>query len=118
MGNSLHLVLILLAVAVGVVVLCRVVRLPAVLGYLIVGILIGPHVLGWIPDVPETRHLAEFGIVFLMFSIGLEFSLPRLRSVQRTVFGLGTAQVAATMLLVMLASLFFGLDWRAPPASC
>ncbi|MDO8413009.1 MAG: monovalent cation:proton antiporter-2 (CPA2) family protein [Gallionellaceae bacterium] len=113
MGNSLHLVLILLAVAVGVVVLCRVVRLPAVLGYLIVGILIGPHTLGWIPDVPETRHLAEFGIVFLMFSIGLEFSLPRLRSMQRAVFGLGTAQVAATMLLVMLASLFFGLDWRA-----
>ena len=113
MTNALQLVLILLAVAVGVVVLCRVLRLPAVLGYLIVGILIGPHALGWIPDAPETRHLAEFGIVFLMFSIGLEFSLARLRSMQRVVFGLGTAQVVATMLLVMLASLFFGLDWRA-----
>jgi CPA2 family monovalent cation:H+ antiporter-2 len=69
--------------------------------------------LGWIPDAPETRHLAEFGVVFLMFSIGLEFSLARLRSMQRLVFGLGTAQVAATMLLVMLSSLFFELDWRA-----
>jgi len=113
MTNSLQLVLILLAVAVGVVVLCRILKLPAMLGYLLVGILIGPHALGWIPDAPETRHLADFGVVFLMFSIGLEFSLARLRSMQRLVFGLGTAQVVATILLVMLSSLFFGLDWRA-----
>ena len=113
MTNSLQLLLILLAVAVGVVVLCRILRLPAMLGYLLVGILIGPHALGWIPDAPETRHLAQFGVVFLMFSIGLEFSLARLRSMQRLVFGLGTAQVVATILLVMLTSLFFGLDWRA-----
>ncbi len=113
MANALQLVLILLAVAVGVVVLCRTLHLPAMLGYLIVGILIGPHVLGWIPDAPETRHLAEFGVVFLMFSIGLEFSLARLRSMRAVVFGLGTAQVAATMLLVMLASLFFGMSWQA-----
>jgi CPA2 family monovalent cation:H+ antiporter-2 len=113
MTNSLQLLLILLAVAVGVVVLCRILRLPAMLGYLLVGILIGPHALGWIPDAPETRHLAEFGVVFLMFSIGLEFSLARLRIMQRLVFGLGTAQVVATILLVMLTSLFFGLDWRA-----
>jgi monovalent cation:H+ antiporter-2, CPA2 family len=113
MTNSLQLLLILLAVAVVVVVLCRILQLPVMLGYLLVGILIGPHALGWIHDAPETRHLAEFGVVFLMFSIGLEFSLARLRSMQRLVFGLGTAQVAATMLLVMLTSLFFGLDWRA-----
>ncbi len=113
MIDSLQLLLILLAVAVGVVVLCRILRLPAMLGYLIVGILIGPHALGWIPDTPETRHLAEFGVVFLMFSIGLEFSLARLRIMQRVVFGLGTAQVLATIFLVMLASLFFGLGWRA-----
>ncbi|MDD3883760.1 MAG: monovalent cation:proton antiporter-2 (CPA2) family protein [Gallionella sp.] len=112
-GSSLHLILILLAVAVGVVVLFRVLKLPAMLGYLLVGILIGPHALGWIPDAPETRHLAEFGVVFLMFSIGLEFSLARLRAMQRLVFGLGTTQVVATMLLVMLSSLFFEIDWRA-----
>ena len=116
MANALQLVLILLAVAVGVVVLCRVLRLPAMLGYLIVGILIGPHALAWIPDAPETRHLAEFGVVFLMFSIGLEFSLARLRTMQGVVFGLGAAQVAATMLLVTLTSLLFGLDWRASVA--
>jgi CPA2 family monovalent cation:H+ antiporter-2 len=112
-ANSLQLVLILLAAAVGVVVLCRLLRLPVILGYLIVGILIGPHALGWIPDAPEARQLAEFGVVFLMFSIGLEFSLTRLRSMQGVVFGLGTAQVGATILLVMLLALFFGLDWRA-----
>ncbi len=113
MTNSLQLLLILLAVAVGVVVLCRILNLPAMLGYLIVGITIGPHALGWIPDAPETRHLAEFGVVFLMFSIGLEFSLTRLRAMQRQVFGLGAAQVVATILLVMLASFLFGLNWRA-----
>ncbi len=112
MTNSLQLVLILLAVAVGVVVVCRILRLPAMLGYLIVGILIGPNALDWIPDAPETRHLAEFGVVFLMFSIGLEFSLARLRAMQHIVFGLGTAQVVLTMLLVMLSSLFFHLGWR------
>ena len=112
MTNSLQLVLILLAVAVGVVVLCRILRLPAMLGYLIVGIMIGPYALDWIPDSPETRHLAEFGVVFLMFSIGLEFSLARLREMQRIVFGLGTAQVVLTMLLVMIASLLFDFDWR------
>jgi CPA2 family monovalent cation:H+ antiporter-2 len=112
MNNSLQLVLVLLAAAVAVVVLCRTLHLPAMLGYLIVGILIGPHTLGWIPDAPETRHLAEFGVVFLMFSIGLEFSLAHLRSMQRIVFGLGSAQVILTMLLVMLSSLIFDLDWR------
>ncbi len=113
MTDLLHVVLVLLAVAVGVVVLCRILRLPVMLGYLIVGILIGPHALGWIPDTPGTRYIAEFGVVFLMFSIGLEFSLTRLRSMQRVVFGLGTAQVVATMLLVMLVSVSFGVDWRA-----
>ncbi|MDD5299705.1 MAG: monovalent cation:proton antiporter-2 (CPA2) family protein [Gallionella sp.] len=113
MESSLSLVLILLATAVMVVVLCRILHLPAMLGYLAVGILIGPHALAWIPDTVETRHLAEFGVVFLMFSIGLEFSLPRLMAMKHTVFGLGGAQVGATMLLVMAAAALFGLDWRA-----
>jgi CPA2 family monovalent cation:H+ antiporter-2 len=113
MDSSLHLLLILLAAAVGVVVLFRLLHLPAMLGYLIVGIFIGPHALGWIPDAPETRHLAEFGVVFLMFSIGLEFSLAKLRAMQRLVFGLGTAQVVLTIGMVMLACLAFAMDWRA-----
>lgn len=113
MDNSLSPVLILLATAVLVVVVCRILRLPVMLGYLSVGILIGPHAFGWIPDSASTRHLAEFGVVFLMFSIGLEFSLMRLKAMKRTVFGLGGAQVIATILLVMAAAWLFGMDWRA-----
>lgn len=113
MESSLSLVLILLATAVVVVVLCRVLHLPAMLGYLAVGILIGPHALAWIPATLETQHLAEFGVVFLMFSIGLEFSLTRLMSMKRTVFGLGTAQVMTTIFVVMGIAALFGLDWRA-----
>ncbi|OGS90501.1 MAG: potassium transporter [Gallionellales bacterium GWA2_60_18] len=113
MESSLTLVLILLATAVMVVVLCRILQLPVMLGYLAVGILIGPHALAWIPDALETQHLAEFGVVFLMFSIGLEFSLARLLSMKRTVFGLGGAQVFASMALVMGMAALLGLDWRA-----
>ncbi len=113
MDNSLSPVLILLATAVLVVVVCRILRLPVMLGYLAVGILIGPHAFGWIPDAPSTRHLAEFGVVFLMFSIGLEFSLTRLKAMRRTVFGLGGAQVMASILLMISIGWLFGMDWRA-----
>ena len=75
------------------------------LGYLFAGTLIGPYSLGVVPDAPETRHLAEFGVVFLMFSIGLEFSLPKLHAMRRVVFGLGLAQVGFTILGVV------GLAW-------
>ncbi len=78
------------------------------LGYLTVGILIGPHAFGWVPDSEQTRYLAEFGVVFLMFSIGLEFSLPRLKSMRRIVFGLGLAQVVATIVGAFLLGLLLG----------
>ena len=79
---------------------------------MLAGILIGPYALAWIPNALETQHLAEFGVVFLMFSIGLEFSLTRLMAMKRTVFGLGGAQVVVTILSVMLCAALFGLDWR------
>ncbi|MFN0039835.1 MAG: monovalent cation:proton antiporter-2 (CPA2) family protein, partial [Burkholderiales bacterium] len=111
--NSLELVLVLLAAAVGVVVIFRLLKLPALIGYLLVGILIGPNSLGLLPDSAQTRYLAEFGVVFLMFSIGLEFSLPKLMTMRRTVFGLGTLQVGATLLLCLAASVGMGIGWRA-----
>jgi len=113
MPASLQLILILLAAAVVVVVVCRLIRLPAILGYLLVGIAVGPHGFGWVPDDADTRELAEFGIVFLMFSIGLEFSLPHLRSMHRAVFGLGLAQVAITTAAAMGALHFLGYGWKA-----
>ncbi len=112
MTTSLDLVLILLASAVFVVVLCRFLHLPPLLGYLIVGIAIGPNALGWIGDTPGTRHLAEFGVVFLMFSIGLEFSLPKLFQMRRTVFGFGLAQVALSLGAVILACIVAGINWK------
>jgi monovalent cation:H+ antiporter-2, CPA2 family len=112
MHTMLELVLVLLATAVFVVVVFRQLRLPALIGYLLVGILIGPHALGWVASSDETRYLAEFGVVFLMFSVGLEFSLPKLATMRRVVFGLGAAQVGATALLVLLLCLALGLGWR------
>jgi CPA2 family monovalent cation:H+ antiporter-2 len=111
MHDQLEITLLLLATAVIVVVACRLARLPALVGYLIVGVLIGPHALGWVPDTEETRYLAEFGVVFLMFSIGLEFSLPKLVAMRGVVFGLGAAQVVGVVALVLAAALALGLHW-------
>src|ERR1044071_9648439 len=97
MQDLLLSVLVLLAAAVLVVIVFRGLQLPAVLGYLIVGIAIGPHGLRLIPDTEQTRDLAEFGVVFLMFSVGLEFSLTKLATMRRTVFGLGASQVVLTI---------------------
>jgi len=105
---ALELTLVLLAAAVAGVVLFRLLNLPPMLGYLVVGIAIGPHALGLVPESREARYLAEFGVVFLMFSIGLEFSLARLRSMRRIVFGLGGAQVLLTLAAATLAGLVAG----------
>ncbi len=113
MTGTLELVLLLLASAVLVVVLFRSMGLPPVLGYLLVGAAIGPRALDLIPDSAAAGHLAEFGVVFLMFSIGLEFSLPRLYSMKRIVFGLGLAQVLLMILIVTPAAMAIGLNWRA-----
>ena len=110
--GTLELVLVMLASAVGAVAAIRMFGLPPVLGYLIVGILIGPHALAWIPDSADAGKLAEFGVVFLMFSIGLEFSLPQLFRMRKVVFGLGLAQVALTLVMVILGSLMAGFGWR------
>jgi CPA2 family monovalent cation:H+ antiporter-2 len=104
MFSGLELTLFLLATAVLGVVAFRMLNLPPMLGYLTVGIAIGPHALGVVGDANATGALAEYGVVFLMFSIGLEFSLPKLMSMRRIVFGLGFAQV----ILTIAASIAFG----------
>src|SRR5262245_29064696 len=108
MSSGLEVTLALLAPVVIAVVLFRTLSLPPLLAYLAVGILIGPHALGLLPESGQTRYLAEFGVVFLMFSIGLEFSLARLKSMRRIVFGLGGAQVGLTVLLTLAAGAAFG----------
>ena len=114
MSNPLELVLVLLGSAVLVVVLARSLHLPPMLGYLLVGVAIGPHALQWIPAIKESgyAYLAEFGVVFLMFSIGLELSLPKLFNMRRVVFGLGMGQVLLTVFAPTLGAWLLGFPWQ------
>jgi CPA2 family monovalent cation:H+ antiporter-2 len=98
MATTLELVLLYLVAAVAGVVVCRSLKLPPMLGYLVVGVLIGPNALALAQDSAGVRYLAEFGVVFLMFVLGLEFNLPKLRSMRTLVFGLGLSQVALTVM--------------------
>ena len=110
---SLQSVLVLLASSVVAVALCRRLRLPAIVGYLATGLALGPHALSIAANPEETQRLAEFGIVFLMFSIGLEFSRAKLSTMRRVVFGLGGAQVVATAACAVCAALVVGVAWQA-----
>jgi CPA2 family monovalent cation:H+ antiporter-2 len=112
MPNTLELTLILLAAGVFAVAGLKAAGLPALLGYVLIGIGLGPFLPHMEHESPAAR-LAEFGVVFLMFSIGLEFSLARLKSMRQAVFGLGGLQVAITMFIVMVLGLVAGLSWEA-----
>jgi CPA2 family monovalent cation:H+ antiporter-2 len=109
MLSGLELTLLLLGSAVLGVVVFRSLHLPPMLGYLAVGVLIGPHAFGLAAETGATHALAEFGVVFLMFSIGLEFSLAQLRAMRRIVFGLGLAQVVLTVVATVLGTLAFSM---------
>ncbi|WP_206954558.1 cation:proton antiporter domain-containing protein [Trinickia acidisoli] len=105
MISPLEMTLFLLLASVVGVVLFRSLNLPPMLGYLTVGIVVGPHALGLAPDSARAQNLAEFGVVFLMFSIGLEFSLAKLRAMRSLVFGLGLLQVIGTVGVAVLVGL-------------
>ena len=125
--SALALVLLYLVAAVAGVVLCRMAKLPPMLGYLAVGVLIGPNATALAKDSASVSYLAEFGVVFLMFVIGLEFNLPKLNSMRKLVFGLGLSQVALTMLAAVGGNLLlawglslsgrsWGLTWQSSVA--
>ena len=91
------------------VVIFRYLQLPSILGYLAVGVVIGPHSTGLVSDAQSLEGLAEFGVVFLMFTVGLEFSLPQLMAMRKIVFGLGLAQVTVSIvgsIIITLAIVF------------
>jgi monovalent cation:H+ antiporter-2, CPA2 family len=124
MASTLELVLLYLVAAVAGVVACRLARLPPMLGYLAVGVAIGPHAMALAKDSAGVNYLAEFGVVFLMFVIGLEFNLPKLRSMRQLVFGLGLSQVALTIVGALAGNAFlvwalgraghaWGLGWQS-----
>lgn len=106
--HSLAPIVLVLLAAVLAVTLCRSMRVPPMLGYLVVGFIAGPGVADLIPHGEETQFLGEIGIVFMMFSIGLEFSLPQLKAMRRLVFGLGLSQVVVTLLGIGVVSWLMG----------
>jgi CPA2 family monovalent cation:H+ antiporter-2 len=109
MATTFELILLYLVAAVLGVTACRALKLPPMLGYLVVGVLIGPNTLALARDSAGVRYLAEFGVVFLMFAIGLEFNLPKLRSMRTLVFGLGSSQVVLTVAGAVIGNA--GLTW-------
>ena len=104
--------LILLVAAVVVVGAFQRLRIPSSLGYLLVGVVLGPYTPGPVIEGHQLRVLAEFGIVFLLFTIGLSYSLPQIHALRNQVLGLGTGQVVLTTVTVGVLGWLFGL----PPA--
>lgn len=103
-------ILAILSSAVLIVWLFRRLKLPAILAYLVAGMLVGEHGLNVINDQVDYDHFAELGIVFLLFTLGLEFSLPRLMAMRHLVLAVGSLQVGISLFIFMIASLFFGLS--------
>ena len=108
----LHTV-ILLVMAVVTVAISRRFHFPPILSYIIVGIIVGPYSLGWIENEENIHFLAEFGIVFLLFSIGLEFSLNQMWAMRKLVFGLGAFQVGITAIIFYFIVTWLGMDTKA-----
>jgi CPA2 family monovalent cation:H+ antiporter-2 len=92
--------LIILASSLVMIALFQRLRLPPVLGYLCVGLMIGPRAFNWVNESEELPDLAELGVVFLLFSLGLEFSLSKMLALRRVVFGLGSLQVLCSGMLL------------------
>lgn len=110
--NYLDSVVLLLLVAVISVAVCRRFQIPTMLGYLIAGFIAGPGALGILSETPATEFVGEIGIVFLMFSIGLEFSLSKLKAMKDLVLGLGSMQVVFTILFFMAVLMNTGASWE------
>lgn len=124
MLSSLEIALVLLAASVIAVVALRALNLPPLVAYLAVGALLGPHATNMAGEPEAVRHAGELGVVFLMFTLGLEFNLGKLTAMRALVFGLGAAQVAVTMVLVVAVFVVLpaagvlwllggAIDWRA-----
>ncbi len=111
--NLLEVIFILLALGTALVALCLRFNVPPILGYLATGLIAGPHLLDWLPESPATHFLAELGVVLLMFTIGLEFSLPKLLAAKRLVLGLGGSQIAVTASIFGAAAWWAGLPGEA-----
>ena len=111
MFSPLAQALILLAGSVFLITLVRRLALPTSFAYLLVGLALGPHAFGVVSDSGTTRLLAELGVAFLLFTLGLDFSLPRMLAMRREVFGLGALQVLATATVFAVIGHLLGIRW-------
>jgi CPA2 family monovalent cation:H+ antiporter-2 len=108
----LYITILLLAMSIAAVVLLKRVNLPPILAYLLVGIAVGPHAMGMMENEHSIHMLAEIGVVFLLFSIGLEFSFAQLVAMKKAVLGLGTSQVVLTTMAGMWVAHAMGISWE------
>tara|TARA_R110002049_G_scaffold21045_29_gene77491 strand:- start:35583 stop:37286 length:1704 start_codon:yes stop_codon:yes gene_type:complete len=106
-------ILLLLAVAIAIVVTFQRLHIPTSLGYLLVGVVLGPYTMGPVVSMPELQTLAEFGVVFLLFTIGLNYSIPQLNALRHQILGLGTGQVVFTTLVAGTVMWMVGLPVAA-----
>lgn len=108
--SILEVILCVFLIALFVTVIFRQLKLSVILGYLIVGAVVGPHALGIVSDTPDINALAEFGIVFLMFTIGLEFSLPKLLALKSSIFITGAIQVLLSVIITTFVGKLLGMS--------
>lgn len=104
--NMIESFLIILFFALVITVVFRHLKMPIILGYIIVGILVGPYAFGWLANTEVIKNLSEFGVVLLMFTVGLEFSFSKLFSLRHSVFVLGSLQVVISALLTTIIGVF------------
>ncbi|UNM06185.1 MAG: cation:proton antiporter [Holosporaceae bacterium] len=103
-------VIYFLATAIIVSIVCRKLNVTSVLGYLLAGVALGPHALNLFTNIELSKHIAEFGVVFLLFTIGLELPWERLQELKKYVFGMGFLQVLLTSILFSSVALYFGAN--------
>lgn len=103
-------ILVIFALSMGVLLFCHRLRLPPIVGFLVTGVLCGPHGLGFVQDVQDVQELAEIGIVLLLFTVGMEFSLKKIGKYKRFFFGGGLLQVVLTTLAGFFAAWWYGLS--------
>lgn len=108
--NIVESFLVILLLALAVTVVFRYVQIPIVLGYVLVGVVVGPHVLSWLPNTKIVKDFAEFGVVLLMFTVGLNFSLPKLFSLRHAVFILGGLQVLFSIIITAIIGILLGMS--------
>ncbi|HSW68892.1 MAG TPA: cation:proton antiporter [Gammaproteobacteria bacterium] len=107
--DTIEVTLFVFLIALLVTVVFRQLKLSVVLGYLLVGAIVGPHAMAIVPDTPKINELAEFGIVFLMFTIGLEFSLPKLLALKPSIYITGILQILLSVVITTIVGKALGM---------